>query len=61
MYIVTSRPIIETFNHPDKVGYFAFKSDAEIYAKKQAAETNEAQVIVLLTQESQFLPPEQDQ
>ena len=56
MYIVTSRPISEIFNHPDEVGYFAFKSDAEIYAQKQAAETNEAQVIVLLTEESRFLP-----
>lgn len=59
MYIVTSRPISEIFNHPDEVGYFAFKSDAEIYAQKQAAETNETQTVLLLTEESQFLPPEQ--
>ena len=58
MFVVTSRPITELFVDCTETAYFAFKSDAENYAKKRAAETDEVQKIYIVEEESKFLPPE---
>ena len=59
MFIVTSEPITEIIADNPKIAFFAYKSDAEIYAKRLAALTNEAQKIYIVEEESKFLPPEE--
>lgn len=58
MFIVTSEPITEIIADNPDIAFFAYKSDAEIYAQKQAESTNEAQKIYIVEEESIFFPLE---